>query len=1810
MKKRRLLSCLFSAVLMAFSVQAQETEFRHPGILHSEADFEAVRARLAAEDSLTKEALDALRYSPCVGGDHGHNWGVNEVIIRGVSGQNYMNAYRNAHRAYQCALLWKITGEKQYADIAVDVLNAYRIWNKALGGNTNVSLIPGFTGYPFINAAEIMRDYEGWPEEEFELFKQYMIDVWFTAAQDFLERRHDTVFREQNWYHYHSNWGLGNAMFCVSLGILCDLPDIYNYGMYWMKEGPGNESLCVTALHPDAFGQGLCGYGWGLLPWFHKDGRGPLGYLNQMQESGRDQGHSMAALGLLSYALEAAWNQGDNAFCNLQNPMIKGLAGSAMVAGAAEYVAAYNSGTDNLPYTQNWWMGGLNGTGRGQWRPIWQLFINHYENRMGIPMNFCHTMKNIMGMERGGGSYGNNSGGYDHTGFGDLMYNDAPVAREDVPAILFPMISSPTATRRYAEISNVEPGTVLTLSATLPEGEENTGNWKWEDGATGQQRQITADHSGLYRLTYTNPRGVVSTQLFSVAVRGEGIKASLTSTATYNGRLVEGSDILMGQGRKVVISTAYSNWNYIESEEWFDETGKKLGTGGAYTYTLTDNKEHTLTFRLTNQSGVVLEKVFNIIPNENELTNLLADPDCEKPESWNVDAEGFVKGSGAVSGTFSSYIERRREQSENGMNCWGLDRFNISQTLTGLKPGRYELGASVMAAQQGRSGDASRNYVKDIYLYADGVNTAVATRAGESGHFTVNFYVGKDGKATLGAKNVSDQNFGYSDNGCNWFAMDNFSLVYEGTDYLAADLETMRAELDKITDDMVTPALMQRIEMLKKQTADGVEGAVECQRLLGEVRMLRVHYDDYKAVYERCLSFLESENLAGDELRRAVDAFAGAETADEVFRAYETMDRAWKGSLPQASVPVDLTMLLPEGGKFVPTASGVSIDDVTQWMTDAEGGNFRVFAIDGSDAQRGDAKDENMMERWCTGNFLDGQYLIYTCKSGMPAGRYVFKAAAQKGAGNGVIELFVNDATSPVTSTGVLRMEQVEAVVNSGKLTLGLKAGNGNGTRWTSMSDVSLEYQSPGLLLRTMIADSDTLNYGTDKDGALQKARNEAQDALTSGSGDECMDAYSSLVKAMEQYRLDNASPEHPVILTERMINGGFDIGNATGWAVTSSDGNYPKFAGGVIEFWHSNFTIQQLLTGLPQGNYRVSAQARSDQGASNKNFRVFVKTTGGLPLAVYSTAMTRADGTDIGLHLGQNAADLNADPGDSRISVDVFVGDGLLTVGAQCDVATSWCVLNDFVLEYFGMNTGDLDQMWATQVAVANSLDRTRIPATVAGELDKAVDVDVASITTDSLTRALSILMGAIENARGIMTVYDTYLVQKAIVDEIADNSKPRLSSSLTIFRNNIKSARVMADKALTTGEVQAACDNLETARRAYVVDAEPLNGIGFDMTFRVASASCDNATGWLNDATVNFRTLVNSGRDNEYSGVFLENWIGPDRVLQNDNRAIYQTVNELPSGNYELKAAVFRKVELSDADPSEINVSLYLNGQQTEVTAETFKYFTVKGAVSKAAEIGVKCGRGNTANWIGMADVTLMYYGKAVMELNEEDAAFDIQDGLYGDVLVHQTLEAGEWNILCLPFDVPSTQMNRKFVRRSVKELKGMEMNGIYCDLKFETVSEMKAGVPYLVQVASSVHELDFTNVTLDAGAIEANESVVTDGDVTVCLQGTSHKGAVYHSNLYTYDDDSFTKAEMGADVNGFRAYLRIDGAIPECVCIYIDGKMTSIREIRNEALESKVNVYTIDGRLVRNGVGRAESLDGLPSGMYIINGKKVLK
>ena len=55
----------------------------------------------------------------------------------------------------------------------------------------------------------------------------------------------------------------------------------------------------------------------------------------------------------------------------------------------------------------------------------------------------------------------------------------------------------------------------------LPDGEKNTGLWKWNTGETIQFLTVKADKSFAYRVIYTNVNGVESEQLFTLAVQGD-----------------------------------------------------------------------------------------------------------------------------------------------------------------------------------------------------------------------------------------------------------------------------------------------------------------------------------------------------------------------------------------------------------------------------------------------------------------------------------------------------------------------------------------------------------------------------------------------------------------------------------------------------------------------------------------------------------------------------------------------------------------------------------------------------------------------------------------------------------------------------------------------------------------------------------------------------------------------------------------------------------------------------------------------------------------------------------------------------------------------------------------------------------------------------------------------------------------------------------------------------------------------------------------------------------------------------------------
>ncbi|MGN1097674.1 MAG: hypothetical protein ACI4SS_02130, partial [Clostridia bacterium] len=158
MKKLLASLMLFAALFVCYgSVSA--AEFKHPGTLHTQEDFDRVKAALNAgqEPYLSGwNKLDESSFSKA-----GWTPRAVETVIRGGNGDNVALLYNDIAHAYQCALKWKLKGDKECGETAKDILNAWSSTLKSIGGNADRYLAAGIFGYQMANCAEIMRDYPG-----------------------------------------------------------------------------------------------------------------------------------------------------------------------------------------------------------------------------------------------------------------------------------------------------------------------------------------------------------------------------------------------------------------------------------------------------------------------------------------------------------------------------------------------------------------------------------------------------------------------------------------------------------------------------------------------------------------------------------------------------------------------------------------------------------------------------------------------------------------------------------------------------------------------------------------------------------------------------------------------------------------------------------------------------------------------------------------------------------------------------------------------------------------------------------------------------------------------------------------------------------------------------------------------------------------------------------------------------------------------------------------------------------------------------------------------------------------------------------------------------------------------------------------------------------------------------------------------------------------------------------------------------------------------------------------------------------------
>jgi hypothetical protein len=374
---KSVLTVILAGVLYAGGVAVAQTTnpaaprvFVHPGLLHTRADLERLRQRVAAGDEPWKSGFEKLRAHPQSRAD----WklsGPFAVVTRSPllsTGNNQMVADGNA--AYQNALLWCVTGDEAHAKKAVEILNAWSATLKQMDGR-DAQLSAGLNGFKFVNAAELLRHtYPAWQPADIARCERMLKEAVYPPIMNFA-------------LHANGNWDAACLKTTLAISVFCDDRELFDRAVRYYRNGKGNGRLTHYVIN-DA---------------------------GQCQESGRDQQHTQLGLALLAEACEIAWNQGLDLYGDADNRLLKGF----------EYTARYNLGQDVpfVPYvdtTGKYRHKKISPDGRGKLRPVFEMVWNHYQNRRDIPAPFSRQAADKLRPE--GAAHGS-----DHPGFGTLLFS-------------------------------------------------------------------------------------------------------------------------------------------------------------------------------------------------------------------------------------------------------------------------------------------------------------------------------------------------------------------------------------------------------------------------------------------------------------------------------------------------------------------------------------------------------------------------------------------------------------------------------------------------------------------------------------------------------------------------------------------------------------------------------------------------------------------------------------------------------------------------------------------------------------------------------------------------------------------------------------------------------------------------------------------------------------------------------------------------------------------------------------------------------------------------------------------------------------------------------------------------------------------------------------------------------------------------------------------------------------------------------------------------------------------------------------------
>lgn len=227
------------------------------------------------------------------------------------------------------------------------------------------------------------------------------------------------------------------------------------------------------------------------------------------------------------------------------------------------------------------------------------------------------------------------------------------------------------------------------------------------------------------------------------------------------------------------------------------------------------------------------------------------------------------------------------------------------------------------------------------------------------------------------------------------------------------------------------------------------------------------------------------------------------------------------------------------------------------------------------------------------------------------------------------------------------------------------------------------------------------------------------------------------------------------------------------------------------------------------------------------------------------------------------------------------------------------------------------------------------------------------------------------------------------------------------------------------------------------------------------------------------------------------------------------------------------------------------------------------------------------------------------------DEDKDNVVEAAENANVTLKRTLYAdGGWNTLCLPFSLTDEQAKAAFGDDvELRTLESVSGN----TLTFASATGITAGVPYLIKVSKVAGDntYTFTGVTtiavkekMDFGSSGKKNNVEFVGiysPADVSKWATAGKG----NALFLGAGNKFYKAKAGTTMKAFRAFFLVPASTDtQALRAVIDGTTTGIDDLNIDTVKADGRVYNLNGQCV------GYSLEGLKAGIYIQNGKKVIK